>query len=239
MQKALSAGLWSLYGTHQVVEREREDSPQPLAEVGDSVIFPAWSTFHRAGPPEGCESAPGSEGPVHGEDDWDPVTGLVNFRRDRAESRMAFYCDFVHDELFCIKSRYFTSELVCNQFTMWTASLWIESVRECAALRNIPLDMNMVTAWTSSLLRDEHVCNKCGTGDDIIICEKCSTGGSHLSCLDVPLPPGVDPLSSAFEYVSPLPWSSSFAPGGFWPAFQADDEYFVVALGESDHCSWF
>ena len=190
-----------------VVEREREAARVEPAELGDSILFPAWSTLHRAGAPVGCGDAPGSEGPKRGEQDWDPVTGLVKKVRDRSESRTAFYCNFVHesqvDEDFCIKSRYFTSELVCNQDTMWTASLWIESIRECAALRGISLNMQLVTAWTSRLLRDEHVCSKCGTGDEIIICEKCSTGGSHVACLDVEIPDGVDPLSRDFEYACP------------------------------------
>ena len=40
-------------------------------------------------------------------------------------------------------------------------------------------------------------------GDEIIICEKCTTGGSHVDCLDVEIPDGVDPLSNAFVYTCP------------------------------------
>ena len=39
--KALSGGLWSLYGTHQVVEREREALPVETAELGGFGPFPS------------------------------------------------------------------------------------------------------------------------------------------------------------------------------------------------------
>ena len=64
-----------------------------------------------------------------------------------------------------------------------------------SGLKGISVDMPRVAAWIRQLLRDEHVCRGCeyGPADDssILQCSKCRFGGSHIQCLDVPIPDGV------------------------------------------------
>ena len=198
-QSAMAQGMWYLYATLGLADEARMMQEPQQARQGEGVIFPSCLTIHAASQSGGCAAAAGSARPGIREVETDPMNGRILERRDRANDRMAIYINVVHpsqlNASFCIKSEYMSSEYTLNLNSMWVAEEWISMVKLYSGLKGILIDVQKVSGWIRQLLRDEHVCRACEYGpagdSSVLQCSRCRFGGSHVECLDSPIPEGV------------------------------------------------